>query len=171
MKILIMGLSGAGKTTLARKLIEKLPNSTYYNGDTIRSLYNDWDFSDEGRLRQGIRMKSLADESKSKYVICDFIAPTAKIRNLFNADFTVFVDTCLFCKYQNTNQIFQPPITYNVRVSTQDAEFWSNHIRDILLSYCVNNENKLRIYEKDNFNQRWYGESNMRYSGVRAVYY
>jgi len=141
MKILIMGLSGAGKTTVACKLLNKLPNSTWINGDAIRSTYNDWDFSESGRIRQCQRIKLLAENSNSTYVICDFIAPTTNIRNIFNADFTVFIDTCVLCKYHDTNQIFEPPIIYDVRVNTQDADYWADHISNILLSKYVNTQN------------------------------
>jgi adenylylsulfate kinase len=133
MKILIMGLPGSGKTTLARNLLHKLPNSVWFNSDTIRTQYNDWDFSNEGRLRQCNRMVLLANQSLEKYIICDFIAPTTYIREQFNADFTVFVDTILSSKYENTNQIFEPPTQYNVKVTTQDSSYWSNHIKDLIL--------------------------------------
>ena len=51
-----MGLPGAGKTYLAEKLVP-LVNAVHLNADKIRSEYNDWDFSDEGRERQANRMK------------------------------------------------------------------------------------------------------------------
>ena len=46
-----MGLPGAGKTTLASKLVPIL-NAEWLNADKIRKKYNDWDFSNEGRVRQ-----------------------------------------------------------------------------------------------------------------------
>ena len=50
MKILICGLPGSGKTTLARELAYHfcLP---HFNADTIREHFNDWDFTDVGRER------------------------------------------------------------------------------------------------------------------------
>ena len=59
-KILIMGLPGSGKTTLASKLIPLL-NAKWVNNDEIRKDANDWDFSEEGRIRQAKRM---ADQSE-----------------------------------------------------------------------------------------------------------
>ena len=47
-KILIMGLPGAGKTTLAGELIKKI-NAKWLNADKVRREANDWDFSIEGR--------------------------------------------------------------------------------------------------------------------------
>ena len=71
-KILIMGLPGAGKTTLASKLVPLL-NAVWLNADEVRKKYNDWDFSDEGRIRQANRMKTLAqkflDQTVEKRII------------------------------------------------------------------------------------------------------
>jgi adenylylsulfate kinase len=138
MKILVMGLSGAGKTTLASQLLNYLPNSIHINADVIRKQFNDWDFSIDGRFRQCNRMKFISENLNNDYVICDFIAPTHNIRTLFNADFTIFVDTLLFCKYHNTNQIFELPAKCDVRVTTQDSQFWANHISNIILHQRLN---------------------------------
>ena len=60
MKILIMGLPGSGKSTLAEPFA-RLINGVWLNADQIREEYNDWDFSPEGRMRQSLRMRYLAD--------------------------------------------------------------------------------------------------------------
>ena len=60
-KFLIMGLPGAGKTTLANKLATKII-SIRINADEVRKKYNDWDFSEEGRDRQAKRMRDLSDQ-------------------------------------------------------------------------------------------------------------
>ena len=61
MKILICGLPGSGKTTLAKLLSEQLDNSVWFNADAVRKLHDDWDFSEEGRLRQADRMAKLCE--------------------------------------------------------------------------------------------------------------
>ena len=43
-KILIIGLAGSGKTTLA-KILHKELISKWSNGDMVRKKYDDWDFS------------------------------------------------------------------------------------------------------------------------------
>jgi len=60
MKILICGLPGSGKTTLAEPFA-KLINAVWINADAVRTEYDDWDFTPEGRIRQAQRMKYLAD--------------------------------------------------------------------------------------------------------------
>ena len=64
MKILIMGLPGSGKTYLTERLVPLL-GSAWFNADKIREMANDWDFSEEGRIRQSNRMKTFADFEKS----------------------------------------------------------------------------------------------------------
>ena len=89
MKILIMGLSGSGKTFLS-KLLQKELSCAWYNADNLREMANDWDFSNEGRKRQSFRMRALADFEKEngRLVICDFICPTKEAREIFDNMYT-----------------------------------------------------------------------------------
>ncbi len=95
MKILICGLPGSGKTWLAERLVSNLENCAWFNADIIRKKENDWDFSPEGRSRQANRMKALADNEakKGRLSICDFVAPTKEIRELFNPDYLIWLNT------------------------------------------------------------------------------
>ena len=110
LKILIMGLPGAGKTTLASKLVPLL-NAEWLNADKIRKEANDWDFSKEGRSRQAQRMADTAEKVKknNKHVIADFICPTKEARKLFKADYLIWVDTIKEGRFDDTNQMFEPP--------------------------------------------------------------
>ena len=54
-----MGLPGAGKTTLANEMAPPL-NAKRLNADEVRKAVNDWDFSEEGRVRQAKRMAEAA---------------------------------------------------------------------------------------------------------------
>ena len=59
-----MGLPGSGKTYLTKRLVPLL-SAAWYNADKLREMANDWDFSEEGRKRQSLRMRSFADFEKS----------------------------------------------------------------------------------------------------------
>ena len=124
-----MGLPGAGKTTLADELAPKL-NAKRLNADQVRKAANDWDFSEEGRKRQAKRMADFALELKNQgnYVIADFICPTPEARNLFPADFVIWVDTIKEGRFDDTNQMFVKPEKFDFHVTTQNAKVWTDKI-------------------------------------------
>ena len=127
--ILIMGLPGAGKTTLADELAPKL-NAKRLNADEVRKAANDWDFSEEGRKRQAKRMADFAMELKNQgnYVVADFICPTPEARKLFPADFVIWVDTIKEGRFEDTNQMFVKPEKFDFHVTTQNAKVWTDKI-------------------------------------------
>ena len=131
--ILIMGLPGAGKTTLADEL-SKLIECKRLNADEIIKAANDWDFSEEGRERQARRMSDAALKIKKEgnNVIADFICPTPAARELFPADYIIWVDTIKEGRFEDTNQMFVKPEKFNFHVTTQDAKLWASKIKEDL---------------------------------------
>ena len=129
MKILIMGLPGSGKTTLA-KLLVPMFNAVWLNADEVRKEADDWDFSEEGRKRQAKRMADFALELKNQgnYVVADFICPTPEARKLFPADFVIWVDTIKEGRFDDTNQMFVKPEKFDFHVTTQNAKVWTDKI-------------------------------------------
>lgn len=136
-RILIMGLPGAGKTTLAEKLQIFLETHNkkviWINADRVREEYNDWDFSHEGRIRQSYRMRDLADKIECDFAICDFVAPLVEMRDNYNAHFTIWVDTLSTGRFEDTNKLFVQPHIYDFRVTEQDSEKWAKIIGEHLL--------------------------------------
>lgn len=126
MIILIMGLPGAGKTTLSDALAPLL-QAKRLNADEVRKAANDWDFSVEGRQRQARRMASLAQElsNQGHHVVADFVCPTPEARALFPTEYLIWVDTIAAGRFENTNRIFVPPADVDFRVHSQDAEYWA----------------------------------------------
>lgn len=126
MKILIMGLPGSGKTYLAERL-QPLLEAAWYNADKVRGMAGDWDFSDDGRTRQSLRMKNLADfeTSHNRFVICDFVCPTEETRNIFDPDILIWLDTIKEGRFEDTNKIFEEPSSCDFKI-----EEWNetNHI-------------------------------------------
>jgi DNA polymerase III delta prime subunit len=159
-RILIMGLPGSGKTTLAGALkkylethgdlekvnpqrllnYEGIPSASFmqvgvdwFNADDVRRKFNDWDFSKEGRIRQSLRMLQFALECSGEFVICDFVAPLVEMRNNFKADWTIWVDTIREGRYADTNAAFVEPEQYDFRITEQDAEKWAEFIGNHIL--------------------------------------
>ena len=131
--ILVMGLPGAGKTTLANELA-KLIETKRLNADEVRRAANDWDFSEEGRKRQSKRMSDAALKLKNEgnNVIADFICPTPEARKLFPADYVIWVDTIKEGRFEDTNQMFVKPENFDFHVTTQDANLWAPKIAEDL---------------------------------------
>jgi len=127
--ILIMGLPGSGKTTLANELAPLL-NAKRLNADEVRKEANDWDFSEEGRIRQSKRMADFATKLKKNgnYVVADFICPTPEARELFPSDYVIWVDTIKEGRFDDTNKMFVKPDKYDFHVTTQDAKKWASKI-------------------------------------------
>ena len=124
--ILIMGLPGSGKTTLANEIAPSI-NAKRLNADEVRKEANDWDFSEEGRIRQAKRMADFAKKLKDdgNYVIADFVCPTPEARSLFPADYIVWVNTIKEGRFDDTNKMFVKPEKFDCQVTTQDAKHWA----------------------------------------------
>lgn len=132
MKILIFGLPGSGKTTLAKYLVDFLGSDTvWYNADEVRTMYDDWDFSDEGRLRAATRMRDLMNEADEVGfdVICDFICPTNKLRELFDDDtYRIWIDTIDEGRFVDTNKLFEIPSETHYVVTKWDDSVTARRI-------------------------------------------
>ena len=141
MKILIMGLPGSGKTTLASKLVS-LINAKWLNADEVRKEFDDWDFSEEARKRQARRMADLAEKysKTNKHVVADFICPTPEARKIFNPDYIVWVNTITKGRFEDTNEMFVKPEKYNFKVTTKNADLWALQIADQIVQYKWDNK-------------------------------
>lgn len=130
-KILIMGLPGAGKTTLANELAPRL-NAVHFNADDVRANINkDLGFSEVDRIEHARRMGWLCDRvvKVGGFAIADFICPTVATRQAFEADgeaFVIFVDRIRAGAFEDTNRMFVPPEKYDLRVAREGSpQYWA----------------------------------------------
>lgn len=126
-KILIIGLPGSGKTTLAKLLAKRL-GAKWLNADKVRKKFNDWDFSKIGILRQSKRMAQVSRKyKKNNYVVADFICPFKKGRQIFNPDILIWMDTVKKGRFKKNSidHLFEKPKKYDFRIKTKSAKNWS----------------------------------------------
>ena len=127
-RILIMGLPGAGKTTLATALAPLL-NAAMFNADEVRANINkDLGFSHGDRIEHARRMGWICDRvvETGGTAIADFICPTPEARAAFGPAFTIWVDRIEEGRFADTNAMFVPPGRYDLRVTSEgSARHWA----------------------------------------------
>ena len=133
-----MGLPGSGKTFFSERLQKKLGSCEWLNADKVREEYDDWDFSDHGRLRQANRMRDLSKVVKTEYVIADFVCPTNVLRAAYSPDWIIWMDTIDEGRYEDTNKKFKSPQYYDFRLSyemiEENAEYYAKKISERILN-------------------------------------
>jgi hypothetical protein len=137
-KILIMGLPGAGKTTLSKVLAPRL-NAVHFNADEVRANINkDLGFAEADRIEHARRMGWLCDRvvEVGGYAIADFICPTGKTRQAFLGEtgaFVIWVDRIKAGRFEDTNRVFEPPVHVDLRVSAGGTpEYWADEAARLL---------------------------------------
>jgi len=137
-KILIMGLPGAGKTTLASQLAPRL-NAVHYNADDVRATINrELGFSETDRVEHARRMGWLCDQvvKAGCFAIADFVCPTPAARDAFfegGTAFVIWVDRIQASRFADTNRMFVPPQQYDLRVINSGApEYWAEQAMERL---------------------------------------
>jgi len=127
-KILIMGLPGAGKTTLAASLAPLL-NAVTFNADAVRAnLSRDLGFSHQDRIEHARRMGWMCDRvaEAGGTAIADFVCPTEETRAAFGDAFTIWVDRISAGRFEDTNQMFVPPTRFDLRVAADGPpQYWA----------------------------------------------
>ena len=130
LKILVMGLPGAGKTTLATALAPRL-KAVHLNADEIRKHINkDLGYAAADRIEQARRMGWLCDRiaHAGHPVIADFICPTPDARAAFlegGDAFIVWVDRIQSGRFADTNRLFVPPERFDLRIVAEGTpDYW-----------------------------------------------
>jgi hypothetical protein len=125
-KVLIMGLPGSGKTTLA-KTLAPLIEAVHFNADDVRANVNrDLCFSAEDRLKQARRMGWLCDRvtAAGHNVIADFVCPKREMRSVTAFSSGSIASSAAASKIQIAYSSHPPLLTFTSR-SIGAPEFWA----------------------------------------------
>jgi adenylylsulfate kinase len=133
-KILVMGLPGSGKTTVAAALVALL-DAVRFNGDEVRANVNkDLGFSEPDRIEHASRMGWLCDQvvKSGGFAVADFICPTPETRAAFTAGgpaFVVWTNRVQAGRFEDTNRMFVPPDHVDVEVLREGTpQYWAEQI-------------------------------------------
>jgi adenylylsulfate kinase len=133
-KILIMGLPGAGKTTLAKVVAARL-SAVHFNADEVRQNVNkDLGFSLADRIEQARRIGWMCDQvvKTGGFALADFICPTAETRAAFfdgGPAFLVWIDRIQSSRFPDTDRMFEPPAQFDLRVTAaRTPDYWADQI-------------------------------------------
>ena len=79
------GQPGSGKTTLGKALIERLDNAFHIDGDDLRGLSHNVDYSEQGRIHNIRMAQSIAMylDNKGQNIVVSIVAPYRWLREEF----------------------------------------------------------------------------------------
>lgn len=138
------GQPGAGKTSIAKSLMEKLPNNTFHvDGDDLREIFNNKDYSESGR-RKNIELAQHITHflhNKGNNVVVSLVSPYRDQRE----DFKNKLNNTIIEIYVHTEHI-RGREDFHVKNYEEPLEnFLDMDTSDVLIEKCVE---KIIDYEK-----------------------
>jgi adenylylsulfate kinase-like enzyme len=121
MIIQVIGLPGAGKSTFAKELADRI-NGIHLNADEVRAeLNSDLGFTPEDRIEQARRMGALSRllSKQGYHVVVDFVNPIKETRDAFGKpDKVVWMNRKPVRDFPDTTAMWQTP--HNVDLMFDD---------------------------------------------------
>ena len=128
-----MGLPGSGKHH--RKKTCKEIKCILVKCRQNKRKHNDWDFSKKGIIRQVKRMKNLADSSKKKFVIADFVCPMHQQIKIFKPNYIFWMDTIQKSRFSQMNKFFKKPKYFDLRIKEKNWKINLLLMQDQIINY------------------------------------
>src|SRR5262249_48660465 len=127
-KILIMGLPGAGKTTLATALAPLL-NAVVFNADAVRAnISRDLGFDHDDRIEHARRMGWICDRiaQAGGTGMPDSTCPPEETPAAFGNAFTIWLARISTSRFEDTNRMFVAPTRFDLRVTAEGTpQYWA----------------------------------------------
>jgi hypothetical protein len=121
-RILVMGMPGSKKTSIANKLRQFFDNADLIKSYDQRVANKDIDFTEDGQIRHCYRMLNLARQSTAGVTILDMACPLPKMREILNPDIVIWVSDKTECEYPELNKMYVPPVFYDIECDNDDQE-------------------------------------------------
>lgn len=116
-RVLIMGLPHSGKSRMAKKVQQELPNSVWLDAHDQAVKVKDVDYSPDGQLRHAYRMLTLCREQKAENIIISMTCGLPEHREILNPDIIIWMDSQNPKVMQLPADQFVPPSQYDARFS------------------------------------------------------
>ena len=131
------GQPGAGKTSIAKSLIEKLPTNTFHvDGDDLREIFNNKDYSESGR-RKNIELAQHISHflhNKGNNVLVSLVSPYRDQRE----DFKNILKGSIIEIYVHTDHIRGREDFHVKNYEEPIDNFLDMDTSDVLIETCVN---------------------------------
>lgn len=131
-RILVMGMPGSFKNSIAEKLAERFENVSIINSMQQRISHKDIDFSADGQLRHCYRLLNLARNSQTQITIINMACPLPKMRQILNSDIVVWVSDKTESIYSELNEMYVPPIYFDIECNDDSDESIDHIVKRIL---------------------------------------
>jgi len=143
MIIQVIGLPGAGKSTFAKELADRI-NGIHLNADEVRAeLNSDLGFTPEDRIEQARRMGALSRllSKQGYHVVVDFVNPTKGTRDSFgNPDKVVWMNRKPVRDFPDTTAMWETP--HNVDLMFDDLIEYTDAARIACIDFQIHDWRK-----------------------------
>jgi adenylylsulfate kinase len=130
------GQPGAGKTSIAKSLIEKLPNNTFHvDGDDLREIFNNKDYTETGR-RKNIELAQHITHflhNKGNNVVVSLVSPFRDQRE----DFKNLLKGSIIEIYVHTENLRGREDFHVKNYEEPLQDFLDMDTSDVLIDTCV----------------------------------
>jgi hypothetical protein len=138
MIIQVIGLPGAGKSTFAKELADRI-NGIHLNADEVRAELNkDLGFTAEDRIEQARRMGALSRllSKQGYHVVVDFVNPTKETRDSFGKpDKVVWMNRKPVRDFPDTTAMWETP--HNVDLMFDDLTEYTDAARIACIDFQI----------------------------------